>query len=181
MLERITYLLTSAASPAALEPCLGLLGNLALGGADVAYAICHTPQLVRNAVYFIPKKTHSLAVVVCVAVHFCVTICFACSSPRQTDTCLYCGRPAQVEGIVAILDLRSSVSGSEAAAKAQEAARPAALRALCLLCKASTHTARRLLAEGHCPPRHVHDLFSSVPFPSCVSEWRCIFVFLKDL
>ena len=64
MLERITYLLTSAASPAALEPCLGLLGNLALGGADVAYAICHTPQLVRSAVYFIICKHTTLALVV---------------------------------------------------------------------------------------------------------------------
>ena len=46
MLDRIRYLLTSAAAPAALEPILALLGDLALGGADVAHAICDTSGLV---------------------------------------------------------------------------------------------------------------------------------------
>lgn len=56
----------------------------------------------------------------------------------------------QVEGLIAILDLRSAVVGSEAAAKAEDVARPAALRALCLLCQSGAHSARRLLAAGDC-------------------------------
>ena len=71
---------------------------------------------------------------------------------------------------MAILDLRSSVSGSEAAAKAQEAARPAALRALCLLCQAGTHIARRLLGEGHCPAHQLHDLFYQCQFPAVLQN-----------
>ena len=46
VLDRIRYLLTSAAAPAALQPLLSLLGELALGGADVAHAICDMPGLV---------------------------------------------------------------------------------------------------------------------------------------
>ena len=58
----------------------------------------------------------------------------------------------QVAALMAILDLHSAVTGSQAAAKAELVARPAALNALCLLCQAGTHIARRLLAEG----RHRH-------------------------
>ena len=49
VLERLKYLLTSAAAPAALEPSLALLGDLALGGADVACAIADTPGLVSKS------------------------------------------------------------------------------------------------------------------------------------
>lgn len=141
--------MTSAAAPAALEPCLHLLGNLALGGADVAYAICHTSQLVSNAVSLIDRKhtNKKLLVLYCTFHVDKVTPEFVWQRILNT----YFWLLTQVEGIMAISDLRSSVSGFEAAAKAQEAARPAALRALCLLCQAGTHTARRLLAAGHPP------------------------------
>ena len=49
VLDRIKYLLTSAAAPAALQPLLALLSDLARGGADVAHAICDTPGLVGQA------------------------------------------------------------------------------------------------------------------------------------
>ena len=49
VLDRIKYLLTSAAAPAALQPLLSLLGELALGGADVAHAICEMPGLVSSS------------------------------------------------------------------------------------------------------------------------------------
>lgn len=54
----------------------------------------------------------------------------------------------QVAGLMAVLDLRSAVSGSQAAARAEAAARPAALRVLCLLCQSGVLISRRLLFEG---------------------------------
>jgi len=56
VLDRIKYLLTSAAAPAALEPTLALLGDLALGGVDVAHAICDTPGLVIHQYLHAPVE-----------------------------------------------------------------------------------------------------------------------------
>ncbi len=50
---------------------------------------------------------------------------------------------------MAILDLRSAAAASQTA-KTEQAARPAALRVLCLLCCGGAPIARRLLAEGVC-------------------------------
>ena len=60
--------------------------------------------------------------------------------------------PAQVAGLMAVLDLRGAAAASQAARteRTEQAARPAALHVLCLLCCGGAPIARRLLAEGAC-------------------------------